>query len=358
MTDNRTGKNTRLRSVCILVIVLLLIGLSGLFFLEYCSSRAYDNKRSDNTKKHTAEKTDSLIDWDSLQKIKLNKHKYGLTHKVTSWLIIGTDVSGNQDGIGDEYQGAMADFLLLVTFDKENHSYGMLQLNRDTITKIHLLDNKGEGEATADIQLCTAHWYGGNRQQGCENTMQAVSDLLGGVPIDGYYELPMEAIPVLNQKVGGVTVTLEDDFSEIDAAMVKGKTITLTDSQAFHYIHDRYGVGNEENTSRMKRQRQYMKALADKVKQQAAGNENFAAELINELSSYAISEIDQNELMSYLDTINEYQSQGILTLDGKLKTGQALGDGIEHREFYADAASVEQTVKKLYPLMEQPKNDN
>lgn len=100
-----------------------------------------------------------------LQKVKLNHHKYGLLHKVTSWLIIGTDVSGNQDGIGEDYQGAMADFMLLVVFDEENHSYGMLQLNRDTMTEIHLLDNKGEGEATADIQLCTAHWYGGNRQQ-------------------------------------------------------------------------------------------------------------------------------------------------------------------------------------------------
>ena len=73
-----------------------------------------------------------------------------------------------------------------------------------------------------------------------------MSHLLGGVPIDGYYELPMKAIPVLNKQVGGVTVTLEDDFSSVDAAMVKGKTITLSDSQAFHYIHDRYGVGDEE----------------------------------------------------------------------------------------------------------------
>lgn len=272
-------------------------------------------------------------------------------------MIIGTDVSGNQDGIGEDYQGAMADFMLLVVFDEENHSYGMLQLNRDTMTEIHLLDNKGEGEATADIQLCTAHWYGGNRQQGCENTITAVSHLLGGVPIDGYYELPMKAIPVLNKQVGGVTVTLEDDFSSVDAAMVKGKTITLSDSQAFHYIHDRYGVGDEENTSRMRRQRQYMSAFADKAKQKIAEDNQFAATLLNALDSYAISEINQNDLMHYLDTINEYQSQGMLTIDGKLKLGKALGDGLEHREFYADAASIEQIVKKLYPLMEQPKTN-
>lgn len=355
MEDKRVGKSNRSKAICITVIVLLCIGLTGLFLMEYRSGNT--NRKQKGSKNHTAEQTEQPIDWDSLQKVKLNHHKYGLLHKVTSWLIIGTDVSGNQDGIGEDYQGAMADFMLLVVFDEENHSYGMLQLNRDTMTEIHLLDNKGEGEATADIQLCTAHWYGGNRQQGCENTITAVSHLLGGVPIDGYYELPMKAIPVLNKQVGGVTVTLEDDFSSVDAAMVKGKTITLSDSQAFHYIHDRYGVGDEENTSRMRRQRQYMSAFADKAKQKIAEDNQFAATLLNALDSYAISEINQNDLMHYLDTINEYQSQGMLTIDGKLKLGKALGDGLEHREFYADAASIEQIVKKLYPLMEQPKTN-
>ena len=107
------------------------------------------------------------------------------------------------------------------------------------MTEVALIDHNGEGEATANIQLCTAHWYGGNREQSCENTVKSVKKLLGGIQIDGYYELPMKAIPVLNKQVGGVTVTLEDDFSSVDAAMVKGKTITLSDSQAFHYIHDR-----------------------------------------------------------------------------------------------------------------------
>jgi len=36
---------------------------------------------------------------------------------------------------------------------------------------------------------------------------------------------------------------------------------------------------------------------------------------------------------------------------GTVKTGKALGDGIEHREFYPDASSLEQTVKTLYPLV-------
>lgn len=66
-------------------------------------------------------------------------------------------------GTGEAYQGAMADFLMLVVFDEENKTYGAIQLNRDTMTEVSLIDKQGEGEATAEIQLCTAHWYGGRQ---------------------------------------------------------------------------------------------------------------------------------------------------------------------------------------------------
>ena len=336
------------------------IAVEVVAFILFIAVLGYGLQYVDNkTEKANVSDESSINDW-KIQvprgKIKLNGNKYEYYHDFENYLLIGTDATGNNNN-GADYQGSMADFLMLVIVDKTENTYSFLQFNRDTMTEVALIDHNGEGEATANIQLCTAHWYGGNREQSCENTVKSVKKLLGGIQIDGYYELPMKAIPVLNKQVGGVTVTLEDDFSSVDAAMVKGKTITLSDSQAFHYIHDRYGVGDEENTSRMRRQRQYMSAFADKAKQKIAEDNQFAATLLNALDSYAISEINQNDLMHYLDTINEYQSQGMLTIDGKLKLGKALGDGLEHREFYADAASIEQIVKKLYPLMEQPKTN-
>lgn len=99
MEDKRVGKSNRSKAICITVIVLLCIGLTGLFLMEYRSGNT--NRKQKGSKNHTAEQTEQPIDWDSLQKVKLNHHKYGLLHKVTSWLIIGTDVSGNQDGIGE-----------------------------------------------------------------------------------------------------------------------------------------------------------------------------------------------------------------------------------------------------------------
>ena len=57
--------------------------------------------------------------------------------------------------------------------------------------------------------------------------------MLGGIQIDGYYELNMSEIPKLNSMVDGVTVTLEDDFSKKYPKMKKGATINLDDEQAY-----------------------------------------------------------------------------------------------------------------------------
>lgn len=336
------------KSMIIVALVLLFVGaMAGLLWLE----RPPENMR---TRRQESLRTAEPVDWESLTKVKLNHTTYALLHDVTTWLVIGTDASGNPDGIGKDYQGAMADFLLLAVVDEKEKSFGMIQLNRDTITEIRLLDYNGEGEATANIQLCTAHWYGGSRQQGCENTVYAVSKLLGGIPIDGYYEIPMRAIPLLNSQVGGVTVTLTDDFSSVDTAMKKGEQITLNDSQAYHYVHDRYGVGDEENTSRMRRQRQYMHAFSEKVLQKGKEDKHFASRLFRAMDAHVISEIDNKCLVQYMQSMEDFQSRGVYTPDGTVKTGQALGDGLEHREFYPDASSVEEIMTALYPLQKIP----
>lgn len=84
--------------------------------------------------------------------------------------------------------------------------------------------------------------------------------------------MPMDTIPLLNKQAGGVKVKLLEDFTSVDPQMKKGRKMILNDTQAYHYIHDRYGVGDEENTSRMKRQRQYLGSLVKKIKKQAASD--------------------------------------------------------------------------------------
>ena len=192
----------------------------------------------------------------ALGSLKLNGNIYSYYHEFETYLIMGTDKTGADSKV---YQGSLSDFLMLVIVDKTDNNYSFLPINRDTMSEVRLIQDDGTGAATAELQLCTAHWYGGNAGQSCANTVESISKLFGGLKIDGYYAIPMDEIPKLNHSVGGVTITLLEDFQDIDRQMKKGKTLVLSDEQAYHYVHDRYGVGDEKNTSRMKRQQQRKK---------------------------------------------------------------------------------------------------
>ena len=46
----------------------------------------------------------------------------------------------------------------------------------------------------------------------------------------------------------------------------------------------------------------------------------------------------------------QYESQGILQIDGETKTRDTQGDGEEHEEFYADQQSIIDTLGKIIDL--------
>jgi LCP family protein required for cell wall assembly len=246
----------------------------------------------------------------------------------------------------------MADMLMVVVVNHTKQEYAVLQLNRDTVTNVHLVDANGNGMASADLQLCTAHWYGGSEEINCENTVRSVCELLGGVPITTYYCLTWEGITTLNSVVDGVTLTIQNDFSEVDPSLVEGETITLTDEQAYTFLRVRHGVDDGENLGRMERHRQYMAAWMQKVREKTAEDSGFPALVYQELSPYACTNLKGSQINKESQQIFTYDNLGIYTIDGTTSLGSLLGDGIEHMEFYMDDDAKLEVMQELYGLEE------
>ena len=94
-------------------------------------------------------------------------------------------------------------------------------------------------------QLAYAHTYGTGMEDSCENMKKTVSKLLGGVAIDYYVSMNVEAIAPLNDAVGGVTVNVVHDFSQVDATIPKG-VVTLKGDQARAFVQSRWYVGDKD----------------------------------------------------------------------------------------------------------------
>ena len=193
--------------------------------------------------------------------------------EVTTVLLIGYDHNsgGRQTELHGYSNGGQADFLLLVVLDHRYDQIRMLQIDRDTITQVRVTDSAGHQHDRSNLQICLAHAYGNTREANNANTVLAVETLLGieapddGVVIDWYVAMDISGISRLNDLLGGVTVEIREDLTQIDPAMKAGTPLTLTGEQAERFCRARMGVGDATNASRMKRQQQYMEAAAVKL---------------------------------------------------------------------------------------------
>ena len=288
--------------------------------------------------------------WTEVNTVALEGKLYGYDHRIETYLFIGTDQGGNSEP--EEYRGAMADFLLLMVLDHTENTIGYLQIDRNTVTDVRELTWEGKEITSRKLQICTAHWYGRNPEMAAENTVYAVQKLLGLGKIDGYFELNIGDVGLMNHAVGGVEVTIADDLTANDPSLRKGETLVLDDGQAARFVRARMGVGEGTNAERMSRQGQYMAAFFRKVKEKTAEDPTFGLNLWNALREASVSDMNGNDFSRIAQKMLKGTDKGIRRIEGETVLGYVLQDGEEHEEFYADEEKLVETVKELFSVKE------
>lgn len=271
-----------------------------------------------------------------------NGVEYVKNEDVESFLILGLDKF--EDAINnDSYNNDQrADFLMLLVFDNSEKKFTAVHLNRDTMVNMNVLGVAGQKIGTVNKQLALAHTYGNGRDVSCRNTADAVSELLNGVKVNHYLSITMDAVPILNDLLGGVEVTVLDDFSGIDDTLIKGETVTLHGDHALTYVRERYGLEDSSNSTRMVRQRQYMTAVYDKAMLKIENDDNFVIEASSKLADYIVSDRSVNQLQEIAKKLSQYKFTEIETLEGE----SVIKDGL--MEFRPDADSIDKIVFELF----------
>ena len=244
---------------------------------------------------------------------------------LETYLIMGIDVKGKAVAVDSYEGGGQADVQMVLVVDDANKTWQVLQINRDTITKVPVLDVLGGVAAYADEQIALAHYYGNGRENSCENTALAVSMLLDDQPIDGYFALNMDAVGIVTDLVGGVTLTVTSDFSEIDPTLVQGEEVTLDGEKALTYVRSRHHIDDQTNIARMARQRQFLAALEEKLRQQ---DSQFAAEAYTALEDYMVTDIASGTAAKIGEKLKQYKQLDTLTIDGETSSRTATGPTI------------------------------
>ena len=228
---------------------------------------------------------------DSRDTITYKDQTYTRKGNIETYLITGIDSPGKVQEL-KEYDGTgQCDVLVVIVRDRSTDECKLLTIDRNTITEVKSLDDDGTCLATTDIQISLAHSMGLDQKVRAENTVDAVSHLLGNATIDGYAMVNMGAISVVNDMVGGVTVTVEDDFSEVDPTLKMGETVTLMGEHAENYVRQRKEVADGRNENRMHRQSSYEEAFKPAFRTKCNEDNKFPLEVYHALEEYMTTDI-------------------------------------------------------------------
>ena len=280
---------------------------------------------------------------DSREIITYKNETYVKKGNLETYLIAGIDAPGKVEKV-TEYDGTgQCDVLAVIVRDRSTDQCKLLSIDRNTITAVKSLDNDGTYLDTTDIQLSLAHAMGFDQQVRAENTVDAVSHLLGDQTIDGYAMVNMGAIQVVNDMVGGVTVTIEDDFTDSDPTLKKGETVTLMGEHAENYIRGRKDVADGSNQNRMSRQSNYEEAFKPAFRSKCAENSKFPLEVYHAMEDYMTTNISAKKFCRLAILMSDENQDEKVAISGTYGLDE---DGWQ--TFTPDEDSLQEAILELF----------
>ena len=309
---------------CVVLILVLAIVISGLHILE--STVLFNGgEQSGSTQSKT---------------IVRDGVAYFPRQDIKTMLVLGIDEDGPVKDSGSYNNKGEADMVSVVIFDEKNQRVDVLALNRDTMVNMPVLGIGGKQAGTTFGQLALSHTYGSGLEDSCENTRKTVSDLLYGISIDYYLAMNMDAISIMNDQVGGVTVEITEDFSRVDPSIGMGE-VRLTGEQALNYVRIRKDVGDQMNLSRMDRHKAYMEGFLKALKQ-ANQDEEFVFTAYDAVSPYIVTDCSAKVLSGMLSRYSDYTLGTVVTPEGENTLTET------YYEFHADEEKLDEMILQLF----------
>ena len=268
-----------------------------------------------------------------------NGVRYYPRQDITVLMILGINQYGKV--VPTEYNhGGSADMITLLIFDEQTEECHVLSLNRDMMVDMPMLNEKGKQVGVLNAQLAYSHAYGEGMHDSCRNVRMTVSNLLYGLQIDYYVSLNMDAIAVLNDAVGGVKVTVVDDFSQVDPEIPMGEVV-LFGQHAVNFVQARWDVGDQLNLSRMERHKVYMRGFADALQVKMAEDPTFVLGAYADISDYVVTDCSVDVLSKMQATYGDYSVGQVISLKGENVLGET------YYEFYVDENALKELVIEL-----------
>lgn len=278
--------------------------------------------------------------------------KYRYNKDILTFLVMGIDDDQSMNGEVGMGEAGQADTIFLAMLNQKKKNVELLGISRDTMADIQIVDEEGEYIRTTEEHLAIQYAYGDGSHFSCELMQTAVSNLMYGLPIHGYCAINLKGIPVLNDAVGGVELTVLEDLTDIknitegDFSLKEGVTIKLTGEQAHDYVRARKKTEFASNNMRIKRQKQYMSAFADTLLEKTRKDLTLPVKILNKMANYMVTDVSMDEITYLATKILDYtfDFDNIRSIEGEV----VQPEGEKYEQFHVDYDMLYELILEMF----------
>ena len=265
-------------------------------------------------------------------------------------LVLGVDKKGKMDREPDyeKWLSGQTDAIFVVSIDPTDKSVSVIGVPRNSMTNVDVYDSEEHISRTIFDQICLQYPYAGGAGHGLEKTKEAVSKLLYNLPIHGAVAVGYEAMNRINDMAGGVDVVALESLDTPFGSYEKGESLHLEGKYVLAYVKSRDVSVIGSPTMRLERQKQYLTALAGKMKDKVKENPMIVKEMYDAVSGYINTDIGIDEMVYLAAQAAGYRFSGedIHLLEGDDKAVPIVKDGKETGDFYDDLYLDEGNLKE------------
>lgn len=274
-----------------------------------------------------------------------NGKKYQYNNRVTTLLYAGLDSFDELKQTATYGDKARADSIMLIVLDEVSKKMSVVAINRDTMAEVHRFSRNGDDLGVYVTHLGYAYTNGDGGEASCENLKTAVSTLFNNLPIDGYMVSNQTSIVMINDLVGGVTVTVpNDDLAAKYPELTTGNVVTLDESNVRAYVQQRDTAVDFSNEGRIERQKSFVLSFMDEFGAMVKEDASSVWDSLEACSDWMQTDITKNKYLSLADAFSNTNltPDSYYILEGEDQLGEL------HDEFYYDEDALQELIIKLF----------
>ena len=317
-----------------LLALTLFFSFLFLFFAVKFVSSLVDKRTVEEAGYSEISNAENSRSWGS--SVELNGKSYHLKDRISTILFLGVDYGKENAPEGNVGTGPRSDTMILFVLDDAAKTIQAVMISCDTMTEVDLYKSNGDYAFSGIMQITMQYTFGDSPRRACYLTKKAVSELLYEMRIDYCMSLELSGLSTIIDELGGLTITMPEDYTDIDFRFEQGATVTLTGAEAEKFIRVRDADEFGSNNVRMTRQFELVKELFSELG--SKGGASYIEEVLEKADAYVESDLDA-------ETIQKFATYTFLPEPIYLPGEDVQGEF--HDEFYVNDPELQQLLLSL-----------